>query len=60
MGQIIAAGKEPGLLVYHRHKPVSWISIAPREDFPVLDRSPTLKRVDDQSVWSISCPKFTI
>jgi GNAT superfamily N-acetyltransferase len=36
-------------------KHIAWCSIAPREDFPVLDRSRTLKRVDDQPVWSIVC-----
>jgi GNAT superfamily N-acetyltransferase len=29
--------------------------VAPREDFPVLDRSRILKRVDDQPVWSVVC-----
>jgi GNAT superfamily N-acetyltransferase len=29
--------------------------VAPREQFPVLDRSPVLKRIDERSVWSIVC-----
>jgi len=53
--QIIESGKVPGLLLYWQGRPIAWCSVAPREDFPVLDRSPTLKRVDDEPVWSIVC-----
>ena len=53
--EIIAAGRVPGILAYHEGRPVGWCSVAPREEFPVLDRSPKLKRVDDQPVWSIVC-----
>ena len=55
MQQIIESGKVPGLLLYWQGRPIAWCSVAPREDFPVLDRSPTLKRVDDEPVWSIVC-----
>jgi GNAT superfamily N-acetyltransferase len=55
MEQIIESGVIPGILAYHQGQPVGWCSIAPREAFPVLDRSHTLKRVDDQPVWSIVC-----
>jgi len=55
MEAIIRSGEVPGLLAYHQGKPVGWVSVGPRERFPVLDRSPTLKRVDDQPVWSIVC-----
>lgn len=55
MKKIIASGKVPGIIAYHKREPVGWCSIAPRDDFPVLDRSPTLKRIDDQPVWSIVC-----
>lgn len=55
MKAIVKAGKIPGILTYHRKKAVGWCSIAPREDFPVLDRSPTLRRIDDKPVWSIVC-----
>ena len=53
--QIVASGKVPGILAYHKDKPVGWCSIAPREDYPVILRSPTLKPIDDQPVWSITC-----
>ncbi|MCJ7536498.1 MAG: GNAT family N-acetyltransferase [Anaerolineales bacterium] len=55
MCSIVESGKVPGILAYSKGKPVAWCSVAPREDFPVLDRSPILKRVDDQPVWSIVC-----
>jgi GNAT superfamily N-acetyltransferase len=52
---IVDSGRVPGLLAYLGAQPVGWCSIAPREEFTVLDRSPTLKRIDDQPVWSIVC-----
>ena len=55
MEAIIRSGRVPGLLAYLDTEPIGWCSVAPREDFPVLDRSPVLKRVDDQPVWSIVC-----
>lgn len=55
MRRIIDSGQIPGLLAYHEDEPVGWCSVAPREAFPVLDRSPILKRVDDQPVWSVVC-----
>ncbi|KPL15053.1 hypothetical protein AMJ74_02215 [candidate division WOR_3 bacterium SM1_77] len=53
--KIIQSGQVPGILVYLENEPIGWCSIAPREAFPVLDRSPTLKRIDDKPVWSIVC-----
>jgi GNAT superfamily N-acetyltransferase len=55
MKEIVDSGKVPGLLVYDKGDPVGWVSIAPREDFPVLGRSPILKPVDNLPVWSIVC-----
>jgi GNAT superfamily N-acetyltransferase len=55
MEAIIRSGEVPGILAYLKNEPVGWCSVAPREAFPVLDRSPVLKRVDDQPVWSIVC-----
>ncbi len=55
LGDIVASGRVPGLLAYTDGKPVAWCSVAPREEFPVLDRSRTLKRVDDRPVWSVVC-----
>jgi len=53
--KIVASGRIPGLIAYHGEKPIGWCSVAPREEFPVLDRSGTLKRIDRQPVWSIVC-----
>ncbi len=55
MKRIVESGEVPGLLAYAEGQPVGWISIAPREAYPVLGRSPTLKPVDDQPVWSVVC-----
>lgn len=53
--EIIASGTVPGILAYLDGRPVAWCSVAPRTDFGVLDRSRTLRRVDDEAVWSIVC-----
>lgn len=59
MAAIVRAGREPGLLGYAGGEPIGWISIAPREQFDVLLRSPQYRpRDDDEGVWSIVC--FTI
>jgi len=55
MQRIIESGQIPGILAYLDDQPVGWCSIAPREEFPSLDRSSTLRRVDEQPVWSIVC-----
>jgi GNAT superfamily N-acetyltransferase len=55
MRRIVESGRVPGIIAYLDWTPVGWCSVAPREDFPVLDRSPTLKRIDDKPAWSIVC-----
>ena len=52
---IVAAGRVPGLLAYHDGVPVGWCAVAPREEFGRLQRSPNLRPLDDQPVWSIVC-----
>jgi GNAT superfamily N-acetyltransferase len=52
---VVDSGTVPGILAYVDEKPVGWCSVAPREQFPVLDRSPLFKRFDDAPVWSIVC-----
>lgn len=48
-------GAPIGLLAYRGDEPVGWISVAPRQDYGSLNRSPILRPVDDQPVWSIVC-----
>jgi GNAT superfamily N-acetyltransferase len=55
MKKIIDSGEIPGILAYAKDQPIAWCSVAPRETFPVLERSRTLKRVDDKPVWSVVC-----
>lgn len=53
--RIIESGAEPGVIAYHLGQPVGWCSVAPREQFPVLENSRVLKRIDGRAVWSITC-----
>ncbi len=53
--KIVNSGQPPGLLAYQDGQAVAWCAVAPRETYPVLERSRVLKRVDDQPVWSVVC-----
>lgn len=55
MQELVATGPPPGLLGYLGKVPVGWISLGQREEFARLRRSPVMKPVDDQPVWSIVC-----
>jgi GNAT superfamily N-acetyltransferase len=55
MHALITAGTSPGILAYLDGEPVGWCAVAPREEYPGLDRSRLLKKLDDMPVWSISC-----
>jgi len=55
MGKIISSGEIPGILAYFQKEPIGWCSLAPREIFIRLEKARTLKRVDNQKVWSIVC-----
>ncbi len=55
---LVADGCVPGLVAYVEDEPVGWAAVAPREEYPRLDRSPKLRRVDDTAVWSVTC--FTV
>jgi GNAT superfamily N-acetyltransferase len=52
---IVDAKVIPGLMAYSEGYPVGWIAIEPRSQYPKLAHSRTLKPVDDQEVWSITC-----
>jgi GNAT superfamily N-acetyltransferase len=52
---LVSTGTVPGLLAYLDNQPIGWCSLAPRESFPVLERSRILKPVDDKPVWSVVC-----
>jgi GNAT superfamily N-acetyltransferase len=63
MKAIVDSGRVPGILAYHEGHPVGWCSVAPREEFPRLERSlrlaqgqaRILKPVNDEPVWSVVC-----
>jgi GNAT superfamily N-acetyltransferase len=52
---LVDGGRTPGLIAYREGLPVGWISLAPREEFARLEKSPVMRPVDDQPVWSIVC-----
>ncbi|MFN2148153.1 MAG: GNAT family N-acetyltransferase [Anaerolineales bacterium] len=52
---LVDQGEVPGILAYRGSDPVGWCSVARREHFGALERSPVLRRVDDRPVWAIVC-----
>jgi ribosomal protein S18 acetylase RimI-like enzyme len=52
---LVDAGTPTGLIGYRAGEPVGWLSMGPREDYAKLARSPVMKPVDEQPVWSIIC-----
>jgi GNAT superfamily N-acetyltransferase len=52
---IVDSGEPPGLLAYAEGEAIAWCSVGPRPVFGALERSRTLKRVDDAPVWSVVC-----
>ena len=52
---LVDDGRPTGLLAYEDGTPVGWVSVAPRADFGRLNRSPKLRPIDDEPVWSIVC-----
>ncbi len=57
MSDIVAAGRQPGLLAYAGGEPVGWIALAPRHEYTQLLRSPTLKPqdADESVVFAVVC-----
>jgi len=55
MRAIVDRGQVPGILAYRGRQTVGWCSVAPRQDFGALERSPVLRRIDERPVWSIVC-----
>ena len=53
--KLVEAGRSPGLIGYRGKVPVGWISVGPREEYARLARSPVMKPIDDQPVWSVIC-----
>jgi len=55
MKTLVDSNRIPGILAYYHKEPIGWCSVAPREEYPRLENSRILKRVDDNSVWSVVC-----
>lgn len=55
MKTFVESGTVPGLIFYSDKKPIAWCSVAPREEFPLLENSRVLKRIDEERVWSVVC-----
>src|SRR4051812_33944445 len=55
MRALIASGKARGVLAYAGKEAVGWLSYGPRREYPKLDRAPSLRCDDADSVWSLPC-----
>ena len=55
LAEIVRDGPPPGLLAYYEDRPVGWVAVGPRDQYPRLNRSSKLKPVDDAPVWAVTC-----
>lgn len=55
MKELVVSGCVPGILLYRGDTPVAWCAVAPRGQFPRLERTRNLKKIDDLPVWSVPC-----
>ena len=57
MAQIVATGREPGLLAYDGDEAVGWIAVAPRSDVDArfTPRARVYRKLDDVPVWAVTC-----
>jgi len=53
--KILKRGSPLGLVAFHGDLAVGWCQLTPRDALPWLDRMWWFQRVDDVSVWAISC-----
>jgi len=53
--KLVDSGEVPGIIAYVDGQPAAWCSVAPRENYSALERSRTLKRIDEKPVWSVVC-----
>lgn len=60
MKKIVSAGKPPGLLAYADGRPVGWVAVAPREAYPVLDRSRVAKIRDAANDAVLCCEEVAV
>jgi GNAT superfamily N-acetyltransferase len=51
----VFSGNKPGIIAYIDGQAVGWCAVEPRERYPVLQRSRSLKPIDEMPVWSITC-----
>jgi GNAT superfamily N-acetyltransferase len=50
-----AVSPPPGVLGYLDGRPVGWCAVAPRDEYPRMQTSPTFGPVDDTASWAVSC-----
>jgi GNAT superfamily N-acetyltransferase len=55
MRALVGEGREPGLLAYRGEQAIGWCALAPRAQYPALERSRVLAPVDDRPCWSVAC-----
>jgi GNAT superfamily N-acetyltransferase len=54
--EVVAGGPPPGLLAYRDGAPVGWCAVAPRDAYPRILNSRTLRPVDDApACWAVVC-----
>ena len=45
----------PGLIAYVDGEPAGWCALAPRDEYPRIQRARAMKPIDDKPAWAITC-----
>jgi GNAT superfamily N-acetyltransferase len=53
--QLVADGREPGLIAYRDRAPVGWVAVAPRDEYRRIARTKALQPVDHRPAWAVPC-----
>jgi GNAT superfamily N-acetyltransferase len=51
----VRTGLPIGILGYVGEEPIGWCSVAPRETYALLERSKTIRSIDNQTTWAVVC-----
>src|SRR5687767_6682488 len=52
---VMKSDTAPGMLAYVDGEPAGWCALAPRDDYPHIERARATKPIDDKPAWAITC-----
>jgi GNAT superfamily N-acetyltransferase len=53
--RVVDSGRPVGVIAYADGEPAGWCAVAPRDDYPRVQRSRILEPVDERTAWAVTC-----